>query len=128
MRPVNVFSISSASDCDGHFGSEKASLSRAKPTLYASTPSSRRLVACVQNVLAFSQASRLLRLYVLSKFWLGTWQRKNTSFGFDPSASRNFWILALGRNRMARSSSMRCSASRFDPLIGTVTKQSSEDQ
>src|SRR6516225_4415473 len=79
MRPANVFSISSASDCDGHFGSGNGLSSRVKVTLYASTPSSRRLVACVQNVFACSQALRLLALYALSRFWLGTWQRKNTS-------------------------------------------------
>src|SRR4029077_12423624 len=38
IRPANVFSISSSSVTVGHFGSGKASWSRATVTLYSSTP------------------------------------------------------------------------------------------
>src|SRR5262245_1934498 len=37
-------------------------------------------------------------------------------------------IRALGKNRIASSSSIKCSVSRVWPLVGTFTKQSSSDQ
>ena len=56
----------------GQFGAGKASGFRAASTLYASTPSSFREVACVHNRLACSHAFRLLSFQGLSRFWLGT--------------------------------------------------------
>ena len=55
-------------------------------------------------------------------------QKKKTSCGLQANA--NLWrlIFLAGRYFTARSSSMTCTMSRFSPLIGTLTKQISNDQ
>ena len=88
----------------------------------------RREETAVHSFLACSHAWRLLPFQLLSVFRVGTWQRKKRSFGLAARARRNRRIRAAGRWRIANSSSIRCSVSRFDPLIGTFTKQSSGDQ
>src|SRR5262245_55052063 len=91
-------------------------------------PSSFLLVADVHSDLACSHACLLVSFQVLPSFRVGTWHKKNMSFGLVASASRNRKILAGGKNRIARSSSIRCNVLLFRPLIGTLTKQSSLDQ
>src|SRR6516164_6588763 len=54
--------------------------------------------------------------------------QKKTSCGLQASASRWRLIFFAGTYCTAMSSSMTCNRSRFAPLIGTETKQSSGDQ
>ena len=88
----------------------------------------RRDSACTQCVCARSQALSASAFQALSRFWLGTMQKKKTSCGLQASASRCRLIFLAGRYCTARSSSMTCSMSRLAPLIGTETKHSSHDQ
>src|SRR5262245_40643659 len=128
MRPAKVTCMRFSRDCLGHLGAGKASESLATSILYASTPSSFRLVADTQSVFACSHACLLLSFHVFPSFLVGTWQRKKTSFGLAASARRKRKILALGKNLMASSSLMRWRVLLFWPLMGTLTKQSSADQ
>ena len=65
---------------------------------------------------------------VLSRFWLGTMQKKNTLCGLQANASRCRLIFLADKYCTARSSSMTCSMSLLAPLIGTATKHISGDQ
>src|SRR5215510_1324169 len=97
MRPAKVLAIKSTSDCVGHLGSGKASTSLAKSILYSSTPPSFRLVICVQCVIACSHACKLLAFQGLSKFLVGTVQRKKISPGLLATAKRKRRMRALGK-------------------------------
>src|SRR5262249_7580762 len=115
-------------DCFGQLGDGKASGSLEASILYASTPSSFRLVTCTHDVFPRSHPSLLESFQVLPSFLVGTWHRKNTSYGLVARARRKRSILALGRNRIASSSLIKCRVLSFCPLIGTLTKHSSGDQ
>ena len=85
-------------------------------------------MAWTHKAFACSQATKLVSFHWLSVLRVGTWQRKKTSYGLVASAKRKRRILPLGKYCSAKSSSIRCRVSRFCPLIGTLTKHSSDDQ
>ena len=70
--------------------------------------------ACTQCVCALlAGRERRLRSTSCRDSAIGTMQKKKTSCGFDASASRCRLIFFAGRYCTARSSSIRCSMSRF---------------
>ena len=87
-----------------------------------------RDVTSAHEVFAFSHPIRTSALNLLSKFLDGTMHKKKTWCGFVANTKRKRLTFPPGKYLSAKSSVIRCSVSRFWPLIGTLTKHSSSDQ
>ena len=92
------FSISSASDCVGQFGSGKGVMIAAGVDLVAVDALILSAdVTCTHRVLACSQPPAASGIELVVQVLDGTMHRKKMSYGLVASAKRKRWILPLGK-------------------------------